>query len=64
MFALSYGYDLSKRTSVALTYARIRNDVGAAYNFFTGASLGLGATTAGTTGEDPRMWGVTVRHAF
>jgi predicted porin len=62
MFALAYAYDLSKRTSVALTYARISNDVGALYNFFTSASLGLGATAV--AGSDPRMWGVTLRHAF
>jgi predicted porin len=40
MVALSYQYTLSKRTSVGLTYAKITNDVGAAYNFFTSTSLG------------------------
>jgi predicted porin len=63
MFALSYQYDLSKRTSAALTYASIRNSSGATYNFFTGAALGV-ANLAVAAGEDPRMWGVTLRHAF
>jgi predicted porin len=72
MFAISYGYDFSKRTSIALTYARINNGADAQYNFFTSGSLGL-ATGAGSgpnntgtpqAGEDPRMWGVTMRHAF
>jgi predicted porin len=63
MFALSYQYDLSKRTSAAVTYAGIRNASGANYNLFTGASLGV-ANLAVLPGEDPRMWGVTLRHAF
>ena len=63
MFALSYQYDLSKRTSAAITYARINNNSGATYNFFTGASLGV-HNLAVAAGEDPRLWGVTLRHAF
>jgi predicted porin len=65
MFAISYAYDLSKRTSAAITYARINNNPGAFYNFFTGASLGAGiAMSAATAGVDPRMWGITMRHNF
>jgi predicted porin len=63
MWALSYAYDLSKRTSAAITYAQINNQSGARYNFFTATSLGLGGSGA-VAGEDPRMWGVTLRHAF
>lgn len=64
MFALAYAYDLSKRTSAAVTYARITNAAGGAYNLFTsGLVLGAG-TGAITVGEDPRMWAVTLRHAF
>ncbi len=63
MFAMSYQYSLSKRTSVGLTYAKITNDVGAAYNFFTGTSLGNSAIAA-TAGEDPRLFAATLRHAF
>jgi predicted porin len=63
MWALSYAYNFSKRTSVALTYASIRNDAAATYNLFTSAALGLGAAPI-AAGEDPRTWGVTLRHAF
>jgi hypothetical protein len=63
MWAISYAYDLSKRTSAALTYAQIKNNGLAAYNFFTATSLGLGGPGV-AAGEDPKMWGVTLRHAF
>jgi len=62
MWALSYAYSLSKRTSFALTYASIKNDDAAVYNFFTGTSLGISPTTS--AGEDPRLWGFTLRHVF
>ena len=63
MVALSYQYTLSKRTSVGVTYAKITNDVGANYNFFTTASLGSASGVA-IAGEDPRMIAGTIRHAF
>ena len=63
MVALSYQYTLSKRTSVGLTYAKITNDAGATYNFFTNATLGNSGASA-TAGEDPRMIAATIRHAF
>jgi predicted porin len=65
MWALAYSYDLSKRTSAALTYARINNHSLGTYNFFTSTSLGLGGSAGAIqAGEDPRMWGFTLRHAF
>jgi predicted porin len=64
MWAFSYAYDLSKRTSVALTYAQIKNAAGANYNFFTSNSLGIGGAPSTVAGEDPKMWGLTLRHAF
>jgi predicted porin len=65
MWAVAYSYDLSKRTSAAITYAAINNHSGATYNLFTSTSLGLGASGGGMlAGEDPKMWGVTLRHAF
>jgi predicted porin len=65
MFAVSWAYNFSRRTSVALTYAQIRNDKDASYNLFTSAALGLGAGLGAiASGEDPRMLGVTLRHAF
>ena len=68
MWALSYAYNLSKRTAIALSYGQIKNSGdavtgGASYNFFTSTSLG-DAAGAVLPGEDPRLWGLTVRHAF
>jgi predicted porin len=63
MWAIGYSYDLSKRTSVGLTYAKINNQSGAMYNLFTSAALGLGQGGI-LPGEDPRMFGSTLRHAF
>jgi predicted porin len=63
MMAFAYVYDLSKRTSVGATYAKIDNGLAAKYNFFTGTSLGSADTAVGA-GEDPQMLQFTVRHAF
>jgi predicted porin len=66
MFAIAYSYDLSKRTAVSLTYAAIRNNAGAAYDFFTNKTAGgFGSTgSAVAAGEDPRLIAATLRHAF
>lgn len=67
MFAIGYSYDLSKRTSLALTYARITNDAAAFYNFYTSVSAAVGSPSgavSGTGGEDPRLLSATIRHAF
>jgi predicted porin len=63
MWALGYAYDLSKRTSLGITYARIDNKQNASYNLYNSASLGLGQGGL-LPGEDPRMFGTTIRHAF
>ena len=65
-WAMAYAYELSKRTSVALSYARINNGAAANYFMFASTSLGLdNANTSGSLpGEKPTMWGVTLRHAF
>jgi len=63
MWALGYSYDLSKRTSVGITYAIIKNSANAGYQLFTSQSLGL-ATGGTMAGEDPRIFGTTFRHAF
>jgi predicted porin len=63
MIAVAYVYDLSKRTSVGLTYAKIDNSSAARYNFFTTASFG-GANNLVNAGEDPRLIALTMRHAF
>jgi predicted porin len=63
MWALGYSYDLSKRTSLGVTWARINNKQNASYNLYNSASLGLGQGGL-LPGEDPRMFGTTLRHAF
>ena len=64
MYAVAYVYDLSKRTSVGVTYAKIDNNSAAMYNFFTNTgALGSAGSTA-TAGEDPQLIQFTVRHAF
>jgi len=62
MLAIAYVYDLSKRTSVGLTYAKLDNNTNAAYNFHN-ISAG-GANNVVNPGEDPRLVALTVRHAF
>jgi predicted porin len=63
MYAIAYVYDFSARTSAGVTYASIKNDRNAMYNFFTGASFGNVDTTP-MAGENPRLLQATVKHAF
>jgi predicted porin len=64
MYAVAYVYDLSKRTSVGVTYAKIDNNTASAYNFFTNTG-GLGSTNSTMqAGEDGQLIQFTVRHAF
>jgi predicted porin len=66
MMAFAYVYDLSKRTSVGATYAKLTNNVAARYSFFTNTSGG-GLSSANTSlglGEDGALMAFTVRHAF
>jgi predicted porin len=64
MIAAAYSYDLSKRTALSLTYARISNNAGATYDLFSNTAT-TGSTNAQTfAGEDPRLISFTVRHAF
>jgi predicted porin len=65
MWAVAYAYDLSRRTSVGLTYAKISNDSGATYNLWnSAASQGGSPDAAVAPGEDPSIVGITMRHAF
>jgi predicted porin len=65
MFAVAYVYDLSKRTSVGVTYAKIDNSADAAYTFFTGGgALGSADSLPTADGEDPQLIQFTIRHAF
>jgi predicted porin len=64
MYAVAYAYDLSKRTSVGVTYAKIDNNTASRYNFFTNTG-GLGSvTSAVNAGEDPQLIQFTIRHGF
>ncbi|MBI2752872.1 MAG: hypothetical protein HYX46_05080 [Betaproteobacteria bacterium] len=64
--AIAYACDLSKRTSMAVAYANIRNDAGASYKRFGVAlgSIGTAAPSATLQGEDPQLLPVTLRQAF
>jgi predicted porin len=62
MIAAAYVYDLSKRTSVGLTYAKINNSSLAAYNFHNISAGGTNSLV--NNGESPRLVALTVRHAF
>jgi predicted porin len=65
MWAISYQYSLSKRTSLAVQYAQINNGSAAAYNFFTSAAATIGSPSGAINfGEDPRLFSGTIRHAF
>jgi len=64
MIAAAYAYDLSKRTSVGISYVAVRNDPGAVYNVYGGGG-GLASTNAAPLpGEDPRLWSLAIKHAF
>jgi predicted porin len=64
MLAVGYNYALSKRTSLALTYAKIRNDEGAFYNLL-GSTSGQGSPDASVApGQDPRIIAATIKHSF
>jgi predicted porin len=64
MWAVAYVYDLSKRTSVGLTYAKIDNNTNAAYNFFTNTGANGSTGSMLNPGEDATLVALTVRHAF
>lgn len=64
MLAIAYAYDLSKRTSVGVTYARVNNDAGGLYNLYNSAAAQGSPSGAVAAGEDPRIWSLAVRHAF
>lgn len=66
MMAFAYNYDLSKRTSVGITYAKIDNAAAASYSFFTNTSGGglSSANTSLAAGEDGSLMAFTLRHVF
>ena len=66
MYAVGGSYEFSKRTSLALSYAKIKNDDQANYNLFTNTGS-LGSNDAAVplgSGNDPSQFAVTVTHSF
>ncbi len=57
LFGATYAYDLSKRTSAALSYSRIKNGAAASYGLFA-------QQQAIVAGEDPRFIAVTLQHRY
>ena len=65
LLTLNYSYDLSKRTSVSLSYARLDNRAAGRYSLFYTSENVMGGTGTGMlAGEDSTMWGVVLRHGF
>jgi predicted porin len=64
MIGAAYAYDLSKRTSVGISYATVKNDAGGIYNVYAGGGGYASTGTATLPGEDPRVWSLAIRHAF
>lgn len=62
MFALGYDYPLSKRTSLGVSYAKLKNDANANYALFTMGALG--GHPDPTAGQDLGQWYIGLRHAF
>lgn len=59
---LRYGYNLSKRSQVYALYSQINNGSAAGYNFANNSVGALGG--AGSLGNDPRSFGLGMRHTF
>lgn len=65
MWALMFAYSLSKRTTISYAVAVLRNDAGAAYNFFSNASGAAASINAApAAGEDARVFSFGIRHAY
>jgi len=70
MWTIGGAYSFSKRTTLALEYAQIKNKEDARYNLFTSASCpsangGLGSCDAGVAaGQDPKQIALTITHNF
>jgi len=65
MYALMYAHSLSKRTNVNVAYARVTNDAGAAYNFYSNASGAAASINAApAAGEDGRLIAIGIRHNY
>ena len=59
-WALGFTWDLSKRTNLYTSYARMKNDA-TAINGFTAVN---GAYTPAAPGQDPSLFNIGLRHKF
>jgi predicted porin len=59
-YTVGYQFDLSKRTTIHASFAQIKNDSLAGYDFFSN-TVGMAASNFGA---DPRIISLGVRHAF
>jgi predicted porin len=67
MYMLRYGYNLSKRTQVYGTYARLNNKTNGSYDFQPGSGVAQQQQTAVAgvqAGADPQAFNVGIRHSF
>lgn len=62
LWSLGYDHALSKRTSIGLSYANLKNEAGANYQLYTAGALQ--SLPAPGTGQDQRQLYVGFRHAF
>lgn len=60
-YFVGYEHNLSKRTILKAIYAQVKNESGATYNFYNGAT---GIVNGIVAGNDPRGFQVGVRHSF
>lgn len=64
-WATSWMHELSKRTEIGLSYAKLTNDSNNAYGPQDTASNGLGGNNvASTAGESYTIWGANITHKF
>ena len=62
-YTLAYGYSLSKRTNVGVSYSKLDNKSAATYDLFGLAANG-GTSTAATPGADVSQFAVNMNHSF
>lgn len=62
MFAVGYDYNLSKRTTAYVAYAKTKNDSGAAFSVMSGGGHGDNLSIA--AGQDPDAFSLGMIHKF
>lgn len=62
-YTLAYGYSLSKRTNVGVSYSKLDNKSAGTYDLF-GLGANGGTSTAATPGADVSQFAVNMNHSF